>query len=111
MPITKACDAVGISHTTIMRWIKAGKRYEDLDGVGGNVYVVFVDAMKKAKAGFITRNMAIIRRAAPRTWTAAAWLLERRLPELFALRQAEQIAALSKEIAEIKSTLGKQNVG
>jgi hypothetical protein len=63
-------------------------------------FVVFAVAVEKALAEFEARNVAIIQRAASGapaqdgrpavepTWTAAAWLLERRFPELYGRSEA-----------------------
>ena len=71
--IQTACDAVGISKETFYTWIK-----EKSD---------FSDAIKKAEAKAIARNLTIIQLAAPKNWQAAAWFLERRCFDLFGKKE------------------------
>lgn len=46
----------------------------------------FAEALKKAAMKCKQRNVAIIQKAAITTWTAAAWWLERKMSEEFALK-------------------------
>lgn len=69
----------GISVGTLEDWIGRGRG-------GGRrpahpPYVAFVDALEKAEAQAVVRNVAIIQKAAADTWQAAAWWLERRRPD------------------------------
>lgn len=74
-----AAAYAGISITTLEDWIGRGR------GRGHRpahaVYVAFVDAIEKAEAQAVVRNVAIIQKAAADTWQAAAWWLERRRPQ------------------------------
>lgn len=72
VPVTHACAAVGVSDVTFYKWIKNGK-----EGKTGQ-YVEFYNDVQKAKADAVTRNVALIQKAAQGgTWQAAAWYLER----------------------------------
>ncbi len=62
--IQTACDVVGISKETFYKWIKNKSD--------------FSDAIKKAEAQAIARNLTIIQIAAKKNWQAAAWFLERK---------------------------------
>jgi hypothetical protein len=55
----------------------------------------FRTAIKRAEGAVERRWMGLIERAArdPKHWTAAAWLMERRWPEKYALRMARMIEA------------------
>lgn len=99
VPIKLMCDAVGISYACYYGWLQAGKRHDD------QVYVDFLDATKKARAQFVKRNLHKIQSAArdPKTWTAAAWLLERLHPNHFARANTEKIAEMEAKIAELES--------
>jgi hypothetical protein len=69
---TDACTLAGISYETFTQWMKKPE---------------FSEAIKKAEAICKNRNITIIQKAAITTWTAAAWWLERKHPEEFAVRQ------------------------
>ena len=64
---------VGISKDTFYRW-----RNEHSD---------FSDKLEKANRHFKDENLAIIQRAAKKTWQAAAWLMERKFFNEYAMRQ------------------------
>lgn len=66
---TCAAEYAGISYDTF-------KRHFDAD-------TDFGDAVKKAEAECEVRNVAIVLKAAPKTWQAAAWWLERRRKEVY----------------------------
>lgn len=101
MSIEHSCDRVGINSVTFRRWKRAGAKYDD------QIYVEFVAAIKRAESDFVDDNMRDIRAAAAsgKAWTAAAWLLERRLPEYYAQKQIEEVSALKTEMAELKAIL------
>lgn len=101
VPICYACDAVGISQASYTSWCRAGKRCD------GEIYVAFLAAVKKAKARFIQKNLVRIRSAArePKTWTAAAWLLERLSPAHFGKKEVELLAEQERRIAALEASL------
>lgn len=109
MPITTACDLVSITDTTFYKWMRRGKR-ADATERGDEVFVHFARAIKKARAEFISRNLHRIEKAAkePKTWTAAAWLLERRDAENFGRKETEAVAALERRIAELETIIRQQ---
>ena len=63
VPVQVAARLAGISQSTYYAWVS---RHKD-----------FAEAVKKAYALAETRLVGYIYRAAAKTWTAAAWLLER----------------------------------
>lgn len=66
-----AAEYAGISKSTHYNWLKLGEK-------GESPYVEYLDAIKKAEAIAQVRNVGIIQEAAIKTWTAAAWFLERK---------------------------------
>jgi len=78
--IYRACQAVGISQQTYEQWVKRGEQGD------GEIYIAFLEAIKKAESEFIAENVAIIQTAAKKNWFAAAWLLERKYPAEFGKR-------------------------
>ena len=73
--IRTACQAVGISGQTYINWMKRGEKSQK------GSYFEFFEAVKKAEAQAIARNVAVIQSAAKETWQAAAWWLERKHPQ------------------------------
>ena len=73
-----------IDYKTFLNWLRRGEDEEE------GIYVQFLQAVKKAEADAEVRNVALIQRAAnDGTWQAAAWWLERRRPDRWALRQGD----------------------
>lgn len=66
-----ACLCAGISEDTFANWRRSNSD--------------FSDAVKRAEAEAVMRNVAIVQEAAKKTWQAAAWWLERRYPSDWAL--------------------------
>ncbi len=69
-----SCDFAGISYETFTVWMGDKKKPE------------FSEAIKKAEMACKQRNIARIQNASKKSWQAAAWWLERKHPEEFALR-------------------------
>jgi hypothetical protein len=69
---TDACILCDISYETFTVWMQKTE---------------FSEAIKKAEAECKNRNIKIIQKAAITTWQAAAWWLERKFQDDFALKQ------------------------
>ena len=82
--IKTACLAAGVHKTTFDRWLKLGE--QEGENEGENPFTSFANAVKKAEAENIARNVGIIQKAAVHTWQAAAWLLERKYPAQYGKR-------------------------
>jgi hypothetical protein len=91
VPYVFAYRAVGIAEPTFYK-----KKAEDLE---------FREALEKAEADAVARNVGIVQKAAQRTWQAAAWWLERRYAEMFgrrfdvAFRKPEDESTFDEETA------------
>lgn len=73
--LKQAAAAVGIHPSTLHAWTAKGEQ------ATRGIYREFRDSIKKAEADFEASCLARIQRAADDgTWTAAAWMLERRWP-------------------------------
>ena len=109
--VEQSCQATGIDYTTIYKYIqiaekeiKEAKEEEREISEKKLKYVEFFNEFKKAEMSFVTRNVAIIQKASAKgSWQASAWLLERRLPKMFALRKEDEVEKGSKEV-EVKVT-------
>jgi hypothetical protein len=74
--ISDTCSLVGINDDTFYDWKKNKPE--------------FSDALKKAENECKARNIAIIQKAAEKSWQAAAWWLERRYNSEFALKSVQE---------------------
>lgn len=75
--IETACAHAGISRDTYYEWKKRGEESEE-----ENLFSLFADTIKKARAESEARNVFNIQKAANSgTWQASAWWLERSFPE------------------------------
>lgn len=79
LPYRDAARIAGVNETSITEWRARGEKGEE-------PFKTFVDALTVAVACFKQTHLGTIRKASKKSWTAAAWLLERRFPEEFALR-------------------------
>lgn len=68
-----AFQAVGISEATFYDWKKNKPE--------------FSQAIKKAESEAVQSRVAIVMKAARKSWTAAAWYLERKRPDEWSLKQ------------------------
>jgi len=94
----------GVSETTFYSWMARGREGEPL-------YAEFLEAVEKAEAQSVVRNVAIIQRAAEETWQAAAWWLERKRPDDWGRRQRMDIGADKEELEVIVKIGGKRQDG
>ena len=79
VPFTQAAPASGVSYNTAKEWLAKGK-------AGDPNYVDFYKAIETARARWVAGAVLRISKAATKEWKAAAWLLERRYPEMFGQR-------------------------
>jgi hypothetical protein len=103
VPYEASADAVGIGETTLYGWLKRGKKSTRKDCP----YAKLVKEIRKARADAITRNVAIIQKAASKTWQAAAWWLERRESKHFGANKKE-LNDLRAENTRLKERLSKK---
>lgn len=90
--VAAACAGVDVS--TFYRWMAEGE--EALTGQRRE----FFEAVKKAEADAIAAMVAIIRKAAPTSWQAAAWWLERKYPDEWGRKDRVAIEDLLRREAE-----------
>jgi len=77
-----AAQFAGIDECTLRRWMARGKNPAE------EAYVAFRQAVEEAEAKAHVMAMGAIAKAARTDWRAAAWMLERRLPEHYAPRSS-----------------------
>lgn len=90
--------ASGIDEKTFHNWLRQGRL------TTSGVYFEFFQQIKKAEAEAAVAMMGCVRDAAPKSWQAATWWLERRLPAEYA-NNKDTIRELEKMLKEIKAEL------
>jgi len=75
-----AVHYAGISIQAFQEWMAKGRE-------GRPFWRDFLEAVEKAEADFIIASVGTIRKASTTQWQAAAWMLERKFPELYGQRQ------------------------
>lgn len=99
VPRKDAAGAVGIAEATFYAWVDSKPE--------------FSESIKKADGKATARNVLAIKKAAKKTWTAAAWWLERRRRADFAIRQeltgaeGEKLEIVVKDYEEKPTKRGK----
>jgi len=74
-----ACRAAGIHYNTLLAWEKKG------ESESSGEYVEFLDALWRAEAEAVIKNVDVITKAAQDgDWRAAAWFLEHKYPDKWA---------------------------
>jgi hypothetical protein len=119
-----AAQSLGIGKSTYYAWTKRGRK------TSRGRYREFLEAIKKAKAVdqvenvlFVKRGMKggqlverktvtkrdgtqeVIEKFARGEWQAGAWLLERKYPDLWGLRQTKAMADMLEDLSELKRRL------
>ena len=91
-----SCRVMKVSHTTFQHWREMNP--------------AFKLEVEQAEAGAISRNVAVIQEASKKYWQAAAWWLERKYPEDWALRQV--VGMEDSAIADMEKRLhaGRERV-
>ena len=79
--ILGACGYVGIDESTYYKWMKKAK-----EAKGRSKFVKFKECVDKAKAKALHNFEQVITRASTEHWQAAAWMLERRHPNMYGKR-------------------------
>ena len=104
-----ACKYAGITPSTFIRWVKRGIRDHDA-GLDDTVFTSFAKSIQKAEGSAAVRWLAVIEREATGgQWTAAAWKLERRYPQMYG-RMIQQHDHIHRGGVDVKVSLDKDDV-
>lgn len=98
--VETAVQYAGVSKSTFYNWMDRGTSERDRLLANPDAepnptevpFMEFVDAVEKASAKAEVRNVAIIQKAAPTTWQAAAWWLERTRGRKYARKMDTEIS-------------------
>ena len=82
---TVAIEYIGVDQGTWYRWKADGKKH--FESGKKSIQREFYEAIKKATAKCEISSVAIILSASKKQWQAAAWLLERKFGERWAMKQ------------------------
>lgn len=91
----------GVEEACFREWVRKGNK-------GVEPYAAFTDALRKAEADAVVRNVAIVQKAASTSWQASAWWLERKFPADWS-RDQTIIRRLEKQVAELEKALGTRD--
>ena len=78
VPFKLAAAAGGVSYNTFLRWRNDGSRPD-----APRHLREFCHQVRNAEAEAAQRFLGLIEAAAERNWQAAAWILERRYPDIY----------------------------
>lgn len=103
--INTAAQFAGLNYGTVFRWVERGQHENERREAGfppreeESPYLDLWQAMRKARAEAVVRNVAQIQKAANQgEWKAAAWWLERTVPEFYAKQRPQSDQACSDPV-------------
>lgn len=76
-----AAQRVGVSRTAFYEWMQRGRQAREAGEA--DLYADFADAVEQAKGHAETKAVAVVLKAADKSWRAAAWWLERTRPRRY----------------------------
>jgi hypothetical protein len=106
-----ACRCARISYETFRGWMAEGRR--DIEARKASAFAAFFGDIKKAESDLKSKALEGIQLAATTTWTAWAWIMERKFPDEWSLQRGEirQLTRITeeqaKQIADLKAALGQ----
>lgn len=92
VPRAFAAMRAGVTERCLYKWLAKGRQ----GGKRNAVYVQLVQAVQKAEADAVARNVALVQSAAKKSWQAAAWWLERRYHAEFGRKDRTVIQPVRK---------------
>jgi hypothetical protein len=100
-----AASAVGVRRETLHRWLQRGQEAREAREAGqalparSRAYLALLDAAEEARSKAEVTALATIQRAARSgSWQAAAWWLERTVPERYAAAKAARRATPGRPV-------------
>jgi len=93
--IETACAYAGVSKSSFYNYLAQGRKARDIaDPTDQDKWAMeLLDAVEKARADAEIRNVHLIQQAAQGgTWQAAAWFLERSMPQKWARREKVEMS-------------------
>jgi hypothetical protein len=115
-PVRIAVTTAGVSEQTFYSWINRGmaerERLKLVKGAKENptevVFLKFLEQVEQAKAEAVTKKVAVIAKSGnDGDWRAAAWWLERQMPEEFGRTDRVEIGGTNGEPIKIQVEMGE----
>ena len=100
--ILGACGYVGISEQTYYNWINRAEEAKTK-----TKFVKFKECVDKAKAKALHNFEQVITNASMEHWQAAAWMLERRHPNLYGKREKIEADVNHKGLTGLADAIAK----
>jgi hypothetical protein len=107
--VSVAAPLHGLDESQVYDWLRKGKgeigrlqRGKPIRYPFGADYIRFANAFAKAIAERTERLLLKVEQGGP-GWQAAAWILERTMPDLFALRDRKELADLAERVKEMEA--------
>ncbi len=107
--IQVAANGVSITNRTIDYWLAWGREELKADPESEEKCAQFVIEYEQAKSKFEQSCIKIIRTAAPTSWQAAAWLLERKFPGRYG--KVDRYRGINQESTEKPDTASSREEG
>jgi hypothetical protein len=114
-PIRKAVTASGIAEKTFYNWMARGMAERERLSLVPNakenptevIFLQFLQRVEQARAEAITKKVAVIAKAGnDGDWRAAAWYLERQVPEDFGATNRLEIGGTNGEAIKVQVEMG-----
>jgi hypothetical protein len=114
-PIRKAVTASGIAEKTFYNWMARGMAERERLSLVPNakenptevIFLQFLQRVEQARAEAITKKVAVIAKAGnDGDWRAAAWYLERQVPEDFGKTDRFEIGGTNGEAIKVQVEMG-----
>jgi hypothetical protein len=115
-PVRIAVTTAGVSEQTFYSWINRGmaerERLKLVKGAKENptevIFLKFLEQVEQAKAEAITKKVAVIAKSGnDGDWRAAAWWLERQMPEEFGRTDRVEIGGTDGGPIKIQVEMGE----
>jgi transposase len=114
-PIRKAVTVVGVSEKTFYNWMSRGMaERERLDNdpnakpnTTEGVYLQFLQSCERARSEAIAKKVAVITQSGVNgDWRAAAWWLERQVPDEFGKTDRVEIGGTNGDAIKVQVEMG-----
>lgn len=114
-PVRKAVTASGVSEKTFYNWMARGMAERERLSMVANakenptevIFLQFLQQVEQARAEAITKKVAVIAKSGNEgDWRAAAWWLERQVPEEFGKTEKFEIGGNNGEAIKVQVEMG-----
>jgi hypothetical protein len=114
-PVRKAVTASGVSEKTFYNWMARGMAERERLSMVPNakenptevIFLQFLQQVEQARAEAITKKVAVIAKSGNEgDWRAAAWWLERQVPEEFGKTEKFEIGGNNGEAIKVQVEMG-----